>query len=468
MKAYRIIFCSLFFLILAVPLVGMLWYREPESTENKTLAEMPQLEEEGHVNYKYFSELEDYFSDHFAYRQELVTADAVLMSKVFQQSSEELAIVGTDDWLYLRTTLDDYQGTNRMSDRGIRNVATVVSLMQEYVEGMGKTFVFTSPANKNSLYPEHMPYYYTQTEEPTNLQRVSAVMQELGCNYVDLYALFESQQDVLYHKGDSHWDNRGAALVQDALLGQAGVEHADLTQVQPLERDDFEGDIDKILYPLARHPETEYDYSPYFTYTYDGTDDVTANTVTTVGRKGDGTSLLCFRDSFGNSLLPFLAQEFDSAKFGKAVPYRLDAMYTENRDVCIVELVERNLVNLVKFAPVMPAPLRAFSEEVQSYTSEAVTSTVSEVDGYYKIQGLADEKYVDTDSPLYLRFTGDGGSFVVEAAPADELTTGIPSDYGFTAYIGKQAFPAGTYQMELITEQDGSYYSMLLENICID
>ena len=75
---------------------------------------------------------------------------------------------------------------------------------------------------------------------------------------------------------------------------------------------------------------------------------------------------------------------------------------------------------------------------------------------------------MDTDSPLYLRFTGDGGCFVVEAAPVDELTTGTPSDYGFTAYIGKQAFPAGDYQMELITEQDGSYYSMLLENICID
>lgn len=464
MKVYRVIFCSLFFLILAVPLVGMLWYREPESTENKTLAEMPQITEEGHVNYKYLSELEAYFSDHFAYRQELVTADAVLMSQVFQQSSEELAIVGTDGWLYLRTTLDDFQGTNRMSDRGIRNVATVVSLMQEYVEGMGKTFVFTSSPNKNTLYPEHMPYYYTQTDAPTNLQRTSTVMQELGCNYVDLYTLFEAQEDVLYHKGDSHWDNRGAALVQDALLKQAGVEHADLTRVQPLVREDFEGDIDKILYPLARHPETEYDYSPYFTYTYDETDDVTANTVTTTGRKENGKSLLCFRDSFGNSLLPFLAQEFDLAKFCKAIPYRLDAMYTENRDVCIVELVERNLVNLVKFAPVMPAPLRMFSEETIAYTSEAVTSTVSEVDGYYKIQGFADEKYVETDSPIYLRFSGDAGGFVVEAAPADELTTGTPSDYGFTAYIGQQAFPAGDYQMELITEQDGSYYSMLLEN----
>ena len=468
MKVYRVIFCSLFFLILAVPLVGMLWYREPESTENKTLAQMPQIVESGTINYKYFSELEAYFSDHFAYRQELVTADAVMMSKIFHQSSENLAIVGTDGWLYLRTTLNDYQGTNRMSDRGIRNVATVVSLMQEYVEGMGKVFVFTSAPNKNSLYPEHMPYYYTQTDKTTNLQRVSGVMQELNCNYVDLYALFKAQTGELYHKGDSHWDNRGAALVQDALLKQAGVEHADLTQVEPHVRDDFEGDIDKILYPLARHPEKEYDYSPYFTYTYDGTDDVTANIVTTVGTKGDESSLICFRDSFGNSLLPFLAQEFDSAKFAKAVPYRIDTMYTENRNVCIVELVERNLVNLVKFAPVMPAPLRAFSETTQSYTSETVRSTVSEFDGYYKIQGVADEKYVDTESLIYLRFSGNGGCFVIEATPADELTAGTPSDYGFTAYIGKQAFPAGEYQLELITEQVGSYYSMRLENICIN
>ena len=75
---------------------------------------------------------------------------------------------------------------------------------------------------------------------------------------------------------------------------------------------------------------------------------------------------------------------------------------------------------------------------------------------------------MDTDSPIYLRFTGESGCFVIEAAPADELTTGNPSDYGFTAYIGKQAFPEGKYQMEMITEHDGSYYSVQLDNICIN
>ena len=58
MKHYRIIFCCLFFAILAIPLIGMLWYREPESTENKKLAEKPAIVREHKLNYKYLPELE--------------------------------------------------------------------------------------------------------------------------------------------------------------------------------------------------------------------------------------------------------------------------------------------------------------------------------------------------------------------------------------------------------------------------
>ena len=467
MKHYRIIFCCLFFAILAIPLIGMLWYREPESTENKKLAEKPTIVREHKLNYKYLPELETYFSDHFAYRQELVTADAILMSHVFAQSSEQLAVVGTDDWLYLGATLDDYQGKKRMCERGIQNAATVISLMQEYVEGLGKTFVFASPPNKNTLYPEHMPYYYIRSKQPSNLERLLPVLQDRQCNYVDITSLFESREEVLYHKGDSHWDNRGAVLVADALLRQADMPHADLTQAEPEIRHDFEGDIDKILYPLARHPETEYDYAKYIDYSYQGTDDVTATVVETTGNPDVEKSLLCFRDSFGNTLLPFLADNFKTAKFCKAVPYQIDAMYTENRDVCIIELVERNLVNLVKFAPVMPAPLRTFAEETCSYQSDVVQYKKSEANGYYKFQGMLDAAYVEDTSPVYLRFCGEQDTYVVEAFPADEITEGTPSDYGYTAYIGKQAFTPGTYQVEVISHKDGRYYATIVDTNCI-
>ena len=129
--------------------------------------------------------------------------------------------------------------------------------------------------------------------------------------------------------------------------------------------------------------------------------------------------------------------------------------------------MERNLVNLVKFAPVMPAPLRAFAEETCSYRSDVVQYKKSEVNGYYKFQGMLDAAYVEDTSPVYLRFCGEQGTYVVEAFPADEMTDGTPSDYGYTAYIGKQAFPSGTYQVEAISCKDGRYYATVVDMNCI-
>lgn len=465
MKIYRILYCIVFFLILSIPFAGMLWYKEPEVTENKVLAKFPSVKEDDKWNIEYLSQLEAYLSDHFAYRQELVTANADIMSHVFSQSSEDLAIVGTDDWLYLKVTLDDYMGTGRMSERGIHNIETIIRLMQEYVEGQGKSFVFASAPNKNTLYPEHMPYYYTRSTAPSNLSRLSACMQDSQSSYVDLVALFQSKNEVLYHTGDSHWNNKGAAMVTDAMLSEIGIAHTDFTQYSCEMRDDFEGDIDKILYPLDRHKEEEYDYTPYLTYTYIDTDDVTANIVETMQENGNGKTLLCFRDSFGNSLLPLLAQDFDTAKFCKAVPYRLDLMYTENRDVCIVELVERNLVNLIKFAPVMSAPLRTFDAGVREYTSDVTNYRVTEFEEYNKINGILDPAYVADESPVYIRFTSADAEYVVEAMPSDESSiSGEPSDYGFAAYIGKNAFEKGIYNVEVITLQDNTYYTINVDN----
>ena len=47
MKKYlKIVFILVFFLICAYPLYGLIWYVEPEVTENKVLASFPQLRDE--------------------------------------------------------------------------------------------------------------------------------------------------------------------------------------------------------------------------------------------------------------------------------------------------------------------------------------------------------------------------------------------------------------------------------------
>lgn len=463
MKSFKIIFIVLFFGILSIPLLGLFWYEEPETTENKELTNIPSITEDNKLNINFLKELNDYFSDHFAYRQELVTANAVISSGLFQESSEDLAIVGTDGWLYLKVSLEDYQRTKHMSERGLNNVATTLYLMQEYVESMGKQFVFTCAPNKNTLYPEHMPYYYTKSEEPHDIDRLVPYLQDKNITYVDLKTMFEEESRVLYHKGDSHWNNLGAAMVQDELLTYIGKEHTDFEQLEPKIRDDFQGDIDKILYPMNRHLEEEYDYSEYMSYEFVDETNVEAPKLAT-HCEGKTGRLLCFRDSYLNSLLQFLADEFEDAYFVKSLPYHLDQMYYDNYDVCMLEIVERNLSYIKTFAPVMPAPLRAFAEETQDYQSLKTSCTYELKNPYYKLVGTVDEKVVADDSPIYLRFTGDSAQFVVEASPVTEPSDDgktqeetLAEDYGYVAYISPMAFPEGEYTMEVITRSDAWY-----------
>ena len=460
MRTDKIIFCILFFILIAVPTIGLLWYEEPEGTENKELATAPELmNDSGAFNALYLNELQDYYADHFAYRQEMVTSNAIISASVFAESSEPLAIVGNDGWLYLKASLGDYDGSRHMSARGLNNVAITLSLMQEYVEGQGKSFVFTCAPNKNTLYPENMPYYYTASDEPHDWELLIPYLDDRGVNYVDLLPLFRKQKECLYHKGDSHWNNKGAAMVFHELMTDIGYEHTDYTKLEASKVYDFEGDIDKILYPLNRHTEMEYDYSAHMNYRFEGEADVEAASVKT--NRADKTGrLLCLRDSFGNSLLQFFANEFNQATFVKSLPYHLD---DGNYDVCIFEIVERNLAYIKTFAPVFPAPLRSAEGEENRYESKDVCCEYKVSGDYYKIKGKVDKAYTSDDSYIYLRFRSENSEYIVEASPVFEPTKGsdesqdevLNEDYGFVAYVYTQAFVAGEYEIEVITKNEG-------------
>lgn len=85
-------------------------------------------------------------------------------------------IVGTDGWLYFEKTMDDYWGRNVLDERGTTRLARTVELMQEYVQGQGAAFAFAVVPNKNTVYPEHMPYYTLKTPDPTNRERLAAAL----------------------------------------------------------------------------------------------------------------------------------------------------------------------------------------------------------------------------------------------------------------------------------------------------
>ena len=96
MKKLQMLYIAAFFTVCLIPLVGMAVTEQESSSENRTLAEFPQLRSEEGINVQWLNEAGDYFQDHFAFRNELVTANALLNGKILGTSTATGVIQGTD------------------------------------------------------------------------------------------------------------------------------------------------------------------------------------------------------------------------------------------------------------------------------------------------------------------------------------------------------------------------------------
>ena len=142
MKKLQVLYIAAFFAVCLVPFVGMAVTGQESSSENRTLAEFPQLKTEEGINVQWLNDAGEYFQDHFAFRNELVTANALINGKILGTSTASGVIQGTDGWLYYKDSLEDYLGENLLKDRSLYNISHILSLMQEYLAEKNVQFVF--------------------------------------------------------------------------------------------------------------------------------------------------------------------------------------------------------------------------------------------------------------------------------------------------------------------------------------
>lgn len=223
-------FTAAFLSLCLIPAVGMLVLPEQQAAGNEHLTPKPSLwNAQTGWNADFLGGLTDYVADHFGFRQELVTANAALQTRLLCTSPAEDVIYGTDGWLYYAKTLDDYQNHATLTESEAQQLAQTVKSMQDYCESRGARFLFTIAPNKSSLYPEHMPARYLTEDADGSYERVLPYLEQEGVNYADLFSVFRAHANVLYYKTDSHWTNRGAALAHDYLMNTLGLPHTSFT-----------------------------------------------------------------------------------------------------------------------------------------------------------------------------------------------------------------------------------------------
>lgn len=426
-------------IFLAISIVPLLAFSDKQAAiGNETKAAKPKLSDGTELT----ANVDTYFAQNFGFRNRLVYVQNVLKQNVFRTSGQSEVIVGEDGWLFYSRALDDFLGTSVADETEVERMGAVVLMMQDYVESRGGEFIFFSAPNKMSVYGEYMPYYYIEDDGRGNYERLYSELVKAGVNTVQLkntLSLKKADGVQLYHKLDSHWNNYGAAVAYETVANKLsevyGDEFKGYTRYSTMPysvKNNFSGDLQSMLLPGSdrKDEQLEFDAAENFEYTnrFRGVDDLVITTSNE--SKAVDKSVTLFRDSFGNALYWFFANDYTSLTAKREIPYNI-YQAAEESELVAVELVERNLRNLLVYTPIVPSLNLGdgyFSGAVRGTadsdcTAEASVSVMTTTDGLLQVDGSCDA--LSGYAYIYLVVEG-GGTFQV-----------LPSEEGadFTLYL---------------------------------
>ena len=251
-------------------------------------------------------------------------------------------------------------------------------------------------------------------------------------SYLDLFAPFQQEDEVLYYRTDSHWNVRGAALAHDALVAGLGK-----TDQEPFFSGTYHqgephlGDLYEMLYPTGAETEEDAAYDRPFVFSYARPIRSAEDQFIQTENPDRSGSLLMFRDSFGNLLHTFLADAYGQAAFSRAMPYTMSLLDQTGADTVLIEIVERNLDWWATQAPIFPAPERVLTGTPPAGEAQVQYSVTEDglLPGYVRLEGRLTGA-VDENSPVYVKL----GERLYEACPVGAAGEGTP----FTLYVPQE------------------------------
>jgi hypothetical protein len=336
------ILIAIFIATLWLPMTGMVLSLDHDgpSAENRTLAPWPQLRWDEASLRALPEQLTRYFEDHFAFRQRMVRWQAVVRLRVLGVSPSKAVIKGRDGWLFYADdgAMTDYAEAAPFTSAELEQWRDTLQDTSDWLRAQGIAYVFVIAPDKHVIYPEYMPETIRRAAISRIDELVSHLREHSTVRVVDLRPplLAAKTRERLYHRTDTHWNDRGAFVgyqsIIDALTEDfPALRHPSRSAFEPRvvqsEGLDLAGMLgltevlseeDLVLVP--RHPTARI------------LEPLHPNRRLTHGRivtdaPNRGPRALVFMDSFGPALVPFLSEEFS----------RVVYLWQDNIDPQVVE-----------------------------------------------------------------------------------------------------------------------------------
>ena len=340
------------------------------SKEKRYLAQKPEFSTERLLSGEYGTAYEEYLNDQFPLRQKLAALYTVC-ERLLGKTEIAGIYFGKSDYF-----IEHHEESIYTTELARKNEDIVIDFLTEMSAKLGSQRVRFLPApSAETVLTAYLPDGAPAAEENELLDRYAKRLSERNLSeiYIPTVSAFQENQRTqqLYYRTDHHWTTAGAFAAYELWAKSMDItplQRNDFTEVTL--KDDFYGTVaarvntqirsDSLTAYLPLFPasyqvryseETTWSDSLYVSELLDspepyavylkGNQPLTRIRTTHAAEEMSGRKLLVIKDSFGNSLLPFLVNHYsetlvvDLRNFNQDLTELIDN--EQITDVCVVQ-----------------------------------------------------------------------------------------------------------------------------------
>jgi alginate O-acetyltransferase complex protein AlgJ len=369
----KAVLAALFVIVISLPLAATIAGVDgaDAAAENRELASFPRVEASWPSIAGFGPTLGAWFDDHFAFRSTLVQWYGESRLVVLGVSPTPAVAKGRDGWFFYADdqSIEDYANVEPMTVEALANWREAVLRARDWLEARHIPYVFTIAPDKHVIYADQMPETLARVGDVSRADQLFTTLQDTGLAVDVRPSLYDARtRERIYHQTDTHWNDRGALVAYQRIIGAVGARVPRTPAAWT--REDFEP-ADQIgpgmdlagmmglkrvltevnLRLIPRRPRRARVVEP-----------AGAEPTAEEGRlvtEIDDPSLpraVIFRDSFVSRLVPFLSEHFSRAVYLWQNDFDADVIAKEHPDVVIQEIVGRHLYSFIPSPELVPEP----------------------------------------------------------------------------------------------------------------
>ncbi len=364
---------ALFIAVIAIPGVGLalgVGRTTISESEMRTLATWPQWSWQTDQLIAWPSAFRRYFDDHFALRAPLIDWRSAAIWTWLGASPFDTVIAGKDNWLFYADDggLRDWVQEDPFPTAELADWRDTLVRRRAFLAKRGIHFVFAIAPDKQMVYPEFMPDTLHRLRNDYRADQLIAYMRRTTPDFeiIDLRDAVRAAKStqLLYHRYDTHWNDRGALVAYQVL---ARALQRWFPALRPLELADFSVDAsvpsgDKTTMLGLRDegkramPGLVLRRGAGYRVVAPARPDRYGEDPILIIEHRDQTlpTAMVFRDSFGARLIPYLSEHFRHVEFYWQDELNYEEIERQRPDVVIQEFVARHFFTYGPYPPMIP------------------------------------------------------------------------------------------------------------------